>query len=49
MGQEKVIRVEGLRVRYPAAREAMAGIDFAVAAGAAWFGGVTKDQTGPKS
>src|SRR5215831_9484393 len=30
---EEVIRVEGLRVRYPAAaREAVAGIDFAVAA-----------------
>ena len=32
--QEFVIRVEGLRVRYPAAaRDAVAGIDFAVAAG----------------
>jgi hypothetical protein len=31
--QEEVIRVEGLQMRYPAAREAMADIDFAVAAG----------------
>ena len=32
--EEEVIRVEGLRVRYPAAApEAVAGIDFAVAAG----------------
>jgi fluoroquinolone transport system ATP-binding protein len=32
--QKEVVRVEGLRVRYPAAaRDAVAGIDFAVAAG----------------